>query len=302
MIEIEKQICEMMESRRRVSPCRSNRASSLGHPCERCLVYRRTRWEEAKLPDVKLLYIWDEGNEFERIALRRFAEAGFEITNQQRDYEDKRYGITGHVDSFLNVNGTSYPVEIKSMHQFIWESINSVEDMRNSPKVWTRGYPAQLQLYLYLSEKEEGCFYLMNKSTSEGKDIWMTLDYGYCEQLLQKAERINKHIEAGTEPDRIAYDPDTCDRCEFAHICLPPIERRPELLIEMEPAIAEKIEAWSKLKEASGEFGGLDKEIKAYAKERQELYINVGDWFISKKVSKNGAVRVSIEPLEKGEE
>lgn len=300
MFKVEEKIKEHFESKKRVFPCRSNRASSMGHECVRYLTYCRARWEDKKLPDPNLLYIFNYGNTIEDMALKRLQAAGFEISNQQRDFEDKKTGITGHIDCFLaNGDGKEYPCEIKSMSPYIWDTINNVEDMFKSDKKWVRGYPGQLQLYLLLSNKDEGLFYLINKLTSQGKDIWMKLDYDYAEALLKKAEVINKHVVAGTVPDRIPYSSEVCRGCNFEHICLPPAENKEELLIEEEPAIEKALNRRAEVEALSKEFSQLDKKIKDYAKSREAEKINIGNWLIIKKVTSTRTT-ITIENIATG--
>ncbi len=286
MFNVEEKVLNHFESKKRVFPCRSNRASSMGHECARYLTYCRTRWEDKRLPEPGLLYIFNYGNTIEDMAIKRLQAAGFKISNQQRDFEDKQTGITGHIDCFLaNGDGKEYPCEIKSMSPYIWDTIDSVEDMYKSDKKWVRGYPGQLQLYLLLSEKEEGLFYLVNKLTSQGKDIWMKLNYGYAESLLKKAEEINRNVIANTVPNRIPYNPEMCRGCDFEHICLPPAENNEELLIEAEPVIEEALNRRAEVEVMSKEYSKLDKKIKDYIKTRASDKINIGDWFIEKKTT-----------------
>lgn len=293
-------ITEMIDKKRRTFPCHTNRASSIGFPCERYCVYCRTNWEDRKLPDIGLQFIFSYGNDIERIVLARMTEAGMELTNQQRDYHDRDHNISGHLDTFAEMPGVMplRPVEIKSMSPYIYATVNSVEDMMTSKYAHVRKYPCQIMLYLYLSEYEVGSFVLFDKLTSQTKDIEVTLDYEYIEGILQKAARVNEHVDEGTLPDRIGYDPDICDRCDFAHICLPPVENRQGLYIEMEPAIALLLDERAECSEAKTRFAAIDKEVKEYAKKRDEKFISVGDWLMSKKARTDGAIIVKIDRVE----
>lgn len=283
---------KMMEGRRRVFPCRGNRASNFD-VCERKMVYSITNWQDKTLPSLDLQYIFDAGNVWERATVRRLEEAGVEIEQRQRDFEYQ--GITAHIDGMVRVDGKPYPIEIKSMSQYIWEQINTVEDMTKSDKSYLRKYPAQLQLYLLMSNAEKGCFVLVNKQTSRVKEIWMTLDYAYCEELLKKAERVDCHVDAGTLPDRIPYDPDMCDRCDFAHICLPPVENRDSLYLEQSAEIEQTLKNREVVAEASKAYAALDKTVKEWAKKISQPFILCGDFLIKKKPSKDGVIMVSIE-------
>jgi CRISPR/Cas system-associated exonuclease Cas4 (RecB family) len=286
--DLEAPVREKLEQRRRVSPCHSNRASQIGHPCIRFLYFCRANWEERKLPETTLLYIFGEGNLHEDAIIRRLQDAGWEISQQQRDFATKDgTNITGHIDGFITIIQLNdiYPLEAKSMSSHIWPKINSQEDMKNSVHTWVRGYPAQLNLYMYLANKDAGVFYLKNKATGEGKSIWMTLDYDLAEECLRKAEAVNKALEEKKAPPRIPYNPELCNGCDFEHICLPPGEAREGLLIEHEPVIAELLQRREELEAMSREFDKLDKEIKTYAKKRDAELLNIGDYLIEKKTS-----------------
>jgi hypothetical protein len=302
---IESKVREMLETERRVYPCRSNRASAMGHECLRYLVYCRTNWQDKKVPEITLQYIFEMGNVIEDMALARLKKAGFEVTQQQRDFADDKNGITGHIDGYVQVDGKHYPLEIKSMSGHIWPGINTVEDMKKSSHRWVRGYPSQLNLYLYLAGKEKGLFYLVNKQTGEGKDIWMAIDYDLAERDIKKAEAVNKHMADKTVPDRIPFDPDMCIGCDFEHICLPPVESREQVLIEQEPAIEAVLNRREEVSPLASEYNQLDKKVKDYAKSRQQQILFVGNWMITKKQSEK-RLMISInkmgEPASKPEE
>jgi hypothetical protein len=248
-----------------------------------------------------LQYIFDLGNWTEKMTLRRMENAGIDVFQQQRDFEDKAHLITGHVDTFCREVKLVFPVEIKSMNEHIWRSIDEASDMMNHKKAHVRKYPGQLMLYLYMSEYEKGCFILVNKQNSHMKEIWIELDYEYVEHLLQKARSINEHIAAGTLPDRCKYDPDLCDRCDFSHICLPPVDNREGLLIEYEPEIIKKLDEREACAMAGKKYKKLDEEVKDYLKKRESDYIQMGDWFIQKKTASNGSVRIKIARLSEQE-
>ena len=204
----------------KIYPCHVNRASNIGHPCERFLVYCRTAWNQKPVYDVALQYIFDEGRRQEKAVEEDLRSAGFELVEQQRPFEYKELKITGHIEGKILFPGRMIQYEVKSMAPHIWMSINTIEDMDNSRYVWVRGYPAQLQIYLLLDDSEYGIFILKNKSTGRLKTIDCYLDYVYAESLLRKVERVNAHVDAGTKPERVE-DLFVCERCDFRHICLP---------------------------------------------------------------------------------
>ena len=251
----------------RVTPCHTNRASEAGHPCERYLVLHRLKWHDAKLHDVKLQLIFDEGNHQERILLRDLEEAGVQIIEQQRDYHWPELQLTGHLDGKAVLSPTeAAPIETKSMSPHIWERVNTLDDLLYSDKPWLQKYPAQIQLYLLLANAERGFLILKNKSTGELKEIEVRLDLTYAESILKKLERVNAHVAAGTVPPAIPYDEDVCDRCPFFQTtCLVEV-RRTALELSDDSELAEKLQRRETLKDAAKEYDTLDKEIKTAVK------------------------------------
>lgn len=280
-MEVANKVKESKKKKQRIYPCRSNRASQIGHPCERYLVYMRTSWDKQELPSVEKEFIFEGGRFIEKLALNDLEEAGFELSNQGRDFEDKKLGITGHVDTMIRVNGTKVPCEIKGISPFDFDKINEPDDMLKSKKTWIRGYPAQLQMYLYLCNRDIGLFYLKNKLTYEPKEIWMGLDYEYCEELLKKAERINTHVANNTLPDRIS-EYDTCSDCAFKHICLPDLKNLPGIEFMDNAAVEEKIDRLEELKPFVKEHKALDEEIKKLVEGKENIscgkYLISGKW------------------------
>jgi len=280
---LEEKIKEAVEKERRVYPCRSNRASQIGHPCERYLVYKRTQWEKETPPSLDKLFIFNGGNLIEKMALQYLEKAGFSVLSQQRDFEDKRLGITGHIDGFLldPATGKKFPLEIKGISPYEFDKINAIEDFLYSRRYYMRAYPAQLQLYLYLSEYEHGLFLLINKLTYQPKAIWCQLDYDFVENLLKKVERVNKHIEQNTLPERID-DYDICSQCSFAHICLPSLKHKEGIEIVDNAELEEKIDRLQELRDVVKEYKTIENEIKKY--EGKEIavgkYLITGKWVV----------------------
>lgn len=221
--EVIHRIIETKKAKVQVWPCHVNRASNLGHPCERFCVLCRTAWDKRPLYDWRLQFIFDEGNRQEKAIEEDLRDAGFELVEQQRPYVLKDQNITGHIDGKILWNkdgGRLIPYEAKSMAPHIWMTVNSIQDMFNSRYSWVRKYPAQLTLYLLMDNKEYGLFILKNKSTGMLKAIDLYLDWEYAESLLKKAERINQHVKDGTLPETIK-DASVCERCDFLHLCMP---------------------------------------------------------------------------------
>ena len=259
-------------------PVVSNRASECGHPCVRYLVYNRTRSNEKSLPSAGLILVFNLGNDIEERVLKDLKEAGVFIKEQQRAFEWKEYQITGSIDAKIIDDGKVIPLEIKSCSPFVFDKINSVEDMKKSKYVYMRKYPTQLNLYLLMAEQERGLFIFKQKVNGAMKEIWMDLDYDLGEQTLKKIEQVNAHVLAGTLPEPI--DDDICDDCNFQHICVPDRTRK-EIVLADDPELEDKIDQWFTLKEVMKTYNELDKEIKEKVKGQENVLL--GQFYITGK-------------------
>jgi len=279
MIDIVQRVIEAKAKKIKMWPVRSNRASEMGHPCDRYLVYLRTRGMERPLHDIGLQFIFDEGNLHEDAVLQTLHEAGIQIIEQQRSFEWKKYQITGSIDAKMLDDGKAIPIEIKSFSDWNWKATNTIEDMFKSKALYMKKYPAQLTLYLIMDEKEEGMFLLKNKTNGMLKQIQMKLDFDYAESLIKKAERINTHIQAETLPGQISYEDNICGVCPFGHICLPDVDHTATLIDD--PEFEVMLDRRGDLKEAVSEYNELDKMIREKAKEKSEIIC--GKWQIKGK-------------------
>lgn len=272
-------VVEAKKKKIRLHPTLSNRASQLGDPCERKLVFLRTRWQEATLPSVDLQFVFDEGNIQERATIRDLEDAGWQLIEQQRDYHYPEHQITAHLDAKVVLSETeAAPLEIKSMSPFVWVKVNSLQDMLQSKMAHLRKYPAQITLYLLLANAERGFLILKNKSTGQLKEIEVRLDYDYAESLLQKAQRINAHVAAGTIPPPIDWSESICGRCEFNHICLPEAKRE-ALDLNDDPELLEQLTKRQALKAARDEYEQVDEEIKEKVKGKPKILC--GDFLVT---------------------
>lgn len=277
---IVEKITERKAAKIKLYPTHTNRASELGHVCERYLVFKRTRWQEAILHTVDLQFVFDDGEVHEQAVIREMQDAGFQIIEQQRAYEWKEYQITGHVDGLVVIDGKPYPFDVKSMSTFIFRTISTADDLLRGKYSYLRKYPAQIQLYQLMGNKENGLFILKDKANGKLKELWMPLDLEYCESLIQKAERINAHVVAGTVPEPIPWDERTCGSCQFAHICLPEA-RREALDLTDDPDLEAQLKRRSELDPLRREYDEIDELIKSKVHERPKVV--VGDYLITGK-------------------
>ena len=258
-------------------PVNSNRASDLGNPCIRYHVFNRSRWEEKSLHDVGLQSVFDLGNDIEEIALRELAAAGVKVIEQQKPFNWAEYQITGHLDGLVLIDGKTYPLEIKSCSPFVFDAINTADDLKRGKYAYLRKYPVQLCLYLLMSNTEKGVFLFKNKVTGAYKEIWLDLDYELGEQALKRAEAINAHLAAKTIPE--AEYSEECDRCGFAHICdVNHIGKEVEIDTGELSTMLDRLE---ELKPAKKEYEEIDEQVKKTVEGREKIL--AGSWFITGK-------------------
>jgi CRISPR/Cas system-associated exonuclease Cas4 (RecB family) len=225
--------------------------------------------------------------------LKALQEAGVQIVEQQRAMEWKEHQIIGHVDAVAVIDGQSYPLDVKSMSAHIWDSIftrgkgvyqwSEVGDRFMRP--WLRKYLGQVILYCLLKETEEGMLICKNKSTGALAQVNIPLDYSYAESLIQRADRINRHVSLGTLPDRIPWDDACCGKCKFLAICLPDRVGKDPLVFLEDSTVVEMLDSRARLEEAGREFKRIDEKVKDWAKARPETKIAIGPFLVEKKVS-----------------
>ena len=262
-------------------PCYVNRASQIGHPCLRYLTYSRTHWQDKKLYDVGLQRIFDLGNLYERAVLDDFREAGLYLEEQQSAFFDERYLLSGHIDGKLPLAGHRYPVEIKSMSPFVWEKIDSIQDMLQGKSVYLRSYPYQMTSYMFLHSEELGLFFLKNKVSGALKQIPMPLNYDLAEEVLQKCEKINVHVTAKTLPDQVEWEDSVCGQCGFLHICYPGRDFGEGLKVVDDAELEAMLNKRNSLAGAMKAYTEVDVALKAAIKGKTGLLI--GDWQINGK-------------------
>lgn len=265
----------------------SNWVSQLGHPCMRYLVYRRKNGEEAQRIDIFKAKLFEGGDLFELLARKRFERAGYRLVENQEYVTDKATKVVGKIDYMLETeDGNKYPLEVKGISEWDFEKLNTVQDFYNSDKYYIRSYPAQLNLYLYLKEREIGFFYIINKKNLQDKLIPVTLDYEYTETLLKKAEIINEYAEGDGYPDRIEYDEFTCGECEFRHICLPEAIHEGKVDLKENEEMEKMLERRAELEPYKQEYEKLDSEIKEVGKAMEKDNTIIGNWIITRSISK----------------
>lgn len=263
------QIVEAFQKDVKLRPALSNWASRIGHPCTRHLVHARLDWEKKPLHDGRREILFNYGKMIERHIARQYLEkAGYTIVEHDRPVQNessgllKRVKLHGYLDFIVrDPNGWEFPVEVKGVQPWTWEKATTIEDLLFAKHVWTRQYPGQLMVYLLGRDYEIGMFLMINKANGLPRAIWVEQDYTYAEELIQKAETVEKHVTAGTYPDRIEYDESVCGSCDFAHVCLPDTLRT-EVDVLTDPDLIAELEERESLKDAKRRYDEVDKAVK----------------------------------------
>lgn len=265
-------------------PVRGNYPSRAGAECLRQLVYERVAWQEKTLHDVGLQYIFDEGNRTERAILEDLTEAGIELIEGQRRFEDKKLQISGRIDGkvALMIDGkrVRIPVEFKSINPYDFQTIvpGSMESIANHRRPHVRGYLAQLLLYMAMEDppSDFGILLFKNKSTGRYKQIIVPLDMAKVAEVRARFALVNEHVkrwercktEEGKEkamPARIE-DRTVCKGCAFKHLCVPDQDFNAVTDIRNDAHLESLLWKAINTAAAAGEHSAADEEIKELVK------------------------------------
>jgi len=243
------------------------------------------------LPTYKQQLVFDEGKLQEKAVLRLLEDAGFDIVATQRPYEIKELKLVGHIDAVVFINKSFFPIEIKSMSPFFFESLHTVKDFLNHKYAHIRKIPFQLQAYLMLAKLKEAVLLLKNRSSGELKEIVVTQDEKMQNEIRVKCQTINDLVEKQVAPEiHEEFDETICSMCRFAHICLPDVKRKDELkLIEDEELIA-LLEKREQLKPFHDEYLEVDKILSKRLEGIEKAII--GDFIITGKWVKRREYKV----------
>jgi hypothetical protein len=277
-------------------PLPSIRASLIGR-CARQTFYYMVEPQEGRgwyTPEVVMRL--EDGNEHERILIRKLMELGYNIINQQWPIDDhpdlKKRNITGHIEFQFQDGEELRPCEIKSMTTHAEGSINGPDDF---DQFWYyRPYIDQVQIYMFGLDAPEMPFFIKNKDNSQPTIFDVPIDMDRVKCNLDKADIINSSVKAKEPPPRQKWC-EECAGCAFLQHCLPDIEGDGKL-ISLEPpeaSVIELLERKKELSEAHKEHERVNKLLKEYWKSRlgndEYKIIIMEDWkFEIKRVSRKG--------------
>lgn len=238
-----------------------NWASEVGHPCKKFLVHARVDWKERQLMDIDGEYRVEEGTRAEWYLKKDLGDIGFQLNETQRTFAIPELKVKGKVDGLLPLNRiiSTYPTmitvpcEIKTVNPNYWQSTKTIEDIKQHRAWWIRGYPSQLNCYLYGSNSSFG-FFILKTFGKRARILPMLLDYDRLDGDFRKIEGVNRHVEAGSYPEPIPFDSQICGMCDFSHLCQP---LKTTKMSEIDPSDTIKLEWYLELKEQKKKFDEL---------------------------------------------
>lgn len=283
MINLAPAIAKVMATKKRAYPCHVNRISSMGHPCERYLYHCRADWDKAKTIPDSLQGVFDQGKTLEPILVAYFntqvgpnCDPPLRIVGQQVTTADSllaEYEISGSIDGFLQIflidgkTGVGFweaiaVVDIKTAGQNPYRGYCDLQSLH--AHTWSGGYIAQSMLYSFAHNLDKCVLFFVSKSNIyyEWKCVEFEVDYGYVEELLQKARRVNDAVKAKTPPEAKINRPDYCKECRFKHICMPDLEIGTETKIITEPDILSAVGTFQRLKPVRAQCNAVEKQVK----------------------------------------
>lgn len=265
-------------------------ASAIGSKCDRKLVYMRVAPDLAAPPSEELSSIFEEGNLHDRDIRRELTELGYEVLDNQAEFADERLELKGHVDGRLWFNGRRVPYEAKST---VGDGPASQADWAEAEGLLGRYYD-QLTLYLYLTSTPHGLGLFKNKATGQWRVIAVDLDYERAERLLQRAERVRDAIRLKVLPERL-LDRSECRSCPFETSCLPGDAPVDPLLIAQDDTLINDLRAREQMRGTAKSYDALDKKLKERFKLTAGSRFVAGEFIITKRTIKTGAVYVETE-------
>lgn len=264
---------QLQQSNKRIIP-RNFYASNIPD-CTRQMVHSILDWDKKDTPDDGLLSLFEAGKKEESNIIKMLLDLGYEVINQQNPITiQNRNGeiiCSGRIDGKIVYKGLAIPYEIKSMNDYSFQQLNSIEDFEKSPL--HRKYIKQLQLYLYGNEIEVGMFIISN--FRQIKLIPVYLDYGLCEQIIQQLERAWDFVQKKQYPDPIVYNPKICDWCPWEFLCTKSTINKPAEFIQNKE-LEELLNRRAELEPIAKQYKEIDEQIKAPFKKNGVLNAVVG--------------------------
>lgn len=216
-------------------PITKIRASSIAD-CSRLIVYNMLGYNEP-VTEPRVLTIMENGNYFHNRMEALFREAGILIGSEIK-LKNEELNISSRLDALIK---NPHPGKINkniclySDDKIVYEgcqsqvaivefkSVNDKKFQRIKQYGADKKHIAQLQLYLMLTDIQDGLLFYENKNTQEWVEKWIKSDIKYHQHLINKINVINYCVENLKIPDReFKRDSYECKYCNHKEKCWSP--------------------------------------------------------------------------------
>jgi len=160
--------------------------SEIGHECPRYLWYRHNGYASSPI-DGRVCRLFQLGNLIEDQAISDLRDAGYTLTDNQKEVTFEHNGITlrGHVDGIitgLKESKTPHLFECKSANDKSFKKLQKV-----GYKEWNSVYYAQVQVYMLGLKLNRALVWVEAKNDSSVYTERIKLDQEYAVNTLQSA-------------------------------------------------------------------------------------------------------------------
>ncbi len=204
-------------------------ASELHSPCLKQLVHARRDWKEKKPPSAEALWRMQEGTEYEKRIRAWLLDVGYELFENQGYLRNEEFLISGKIDGTLSPpkklpppfdKYRFFPAEIKSINPIFWDSVKTIEAIKNHRSWWIQKYPSQLNFYIREKKAPAGLL-VIGTFGKKPRVLPMLFDPELWERDIEQLRKATEHLTKGTLPPPIPFDSQVCGMCDFAALCNP---------------------------------------------------------------------------------
>jgi len=272
----------------------SNWASKCGHPCERYLVYNRLNWQDKEVAGPEKQILFDAGDLYEEFAKKKLRDAGYKCIRDQSPITSlDDYNVGGYIDWMVQFSDDRDDIavtECKGLSMFTWNTLRTVQDMKNHRYHYVRLYPDQLNIYMHGIGVYRGFFFLINKNSIQFRVIDVPYDEERALEVLDKLARVNTLVDNKEYPDRCEFDEVWCGSCDFKHICMPPELTGEGLEFIRNEQLYDALLERQSLRDGHNEYNRHDKLVKSILIPGKEQVVigDKGQFTITWKKQKNG--------------
>lgn len=242
--------------------------------CKRYLVYSVLDWDKREEVSDERAMMMRGGSWIEQMVIRDLVECGVEVVEGQSVFELKKGGdvfLRGRIDGKILYEGMRIPFEVKSVGDYVWEGIRSMDDLKK--KEWMKRYIWQMIMYLYGNNVECGVWIFVNRGRK--KFVIAEIDWDEADKMLRICEEAWECVKRREYPEGLVGE--RCDFCGFRYLCLPD-EKMEEAAFIMDDEFVEMIKRYEELKRYKEEYEVVYEAIKERVKGEGRYF--VGDEYM----------------------